>query len=184
MAKKRTKKNKKLRKEKKEITKRIIVCSILVIIILCLSIFIFNTDYLKPSINEETTNYISFNNRNTTDMLKIRNIIKLSDKHGKSKINTKSLNLDITGKKGTDYEIIIYPLMNEISKKYIHFLITEEKEELISSDLEMMPNSSDGGKIVYQGKIDNKSKVLRMWVSNEYPKKVESNLFEVRIKPR
>ena len=76
---------KKIKKRKKE--KHIfswILMIVLIIIVFCLSALIFNTDYLSPKIDELTTSYISFNNVESTDIIKISNIKRMDDDTGKS----------------------------------------------------------------------------------------------------
>ena len=70
---------KKIKKRKKE--KHIfswILMIVLIIIVFCLSALIFNTDYLSPKIDELTTSYISFNNVESTDIIKISILVAVS----------------------------------------------------------------------------------------------------------
>ena len=162
-------------------TKRILTCIILSVLVLGLSYIIFKTDILKPSLNEITTSYISFNNKNITDMLKINNINKKSDKLGKSTWNNKSIVLDIDGEKNREYKIIIYPIIKSVDNKYIKVYLKDNKE-LVNTNLDNLKDSEDGGKIIYQGKINNKKKILRMWIDKEYKGNVNDNSFEIKIK--
>ena len=79
MAKKETKNKKKTTLEVK-IYKTAAISIVLLISAIFLSYFVITASSLKPEINEETANYISFNNSNTTDMMKISNLQKLSNK--------------------------------------------------------------------------------------------------------
>lgn len=183
MAKKKHKKRlTKKQEQKKEFLKKSIICSFMFIVVLCLSYLIFISNILQPKVNSITANYISFNNKNTTDMLRINNIKKMSDKFGKSIINDASINFKVTGNKDSDYKIIIYPIDNNINNKYIKFILLDDKE-LILDNLANMVSTNDGGKIIYTGKIkDNKKLTLNMWLSNEYQGKSKNNSFEIKIK--
>lgn len=157
--------------------KRIFICSILGILVFLLTYFIFETNILEPKVNELTTSYISFSN-NKTDELKINNIKKLSNKIGKSSFNNSSLELDITGNKNDLYNIVIYKINSNIDDNYIKCFIDKE---ITLSDTETTP---DNGKIIYSGKINNKNKVLRMWIDKKYKGKVENNSYEIKIEKR
>jgi hypothetical protein len=139
---------------------------------------------LEPKVNELTASYISFNNKNTTDMLRINNIIKLSDKIGKSKFNYKQVTFNVEGNKDSYYEIVLYSLMNDIDEKYIYFQL-EDNDKFFSNSLSKLESSEDGGKIVYQGQIKNSNKkTIRMWISKKYANKIGDSSFEVKIKSR
>ena len=77
----------KKKKQKKKNYLFIFFSVILCLITLLLSYIIFGTNLLKPKLNEETTSYISFNNKDTTDILKIKNIQIMSNEKGKSNRN-------------------------------------------------------------------------------------------------
>ena len=145
---------------------------------------IAKSNLLEPKINEVTASYISFNNQNTTDMLRINNIKRLSDEKGKSTINKKSVEFTISGEKNKEYDIIIYPLKNEIDKKYIMFSV-EDKKGITQNSLSSMPVSNDDGIIIVQGAIkESNKKILRMWISKEYKDKITNTSFEIKVKPR
>ena len=113
-------KSKRQQKQRKKIHNKIIQCTILSIFVLGFSYVIFQTDYLEPKINETTASYISFNNKNTTDMLKIQNIQKMSDQKGKSTLNSKFLKIDISGEESKEYEIVLYSIENKIEPEFIN----------------------------------------------------------------
>lgn len=171
-------KKKKNKKNYKIILKRVITCSLFGILVISLSYIIFITNLLKPHINELTTSYISFNNRNTTDILRINNIRKMSDSIGKSSLNNAKLNIKIDGEKNKDYSIVLYKINCSIEDKYIKVLIDNKIFRL--SDLE---DSSDYGKILYIGN-NSKEKNIRMWVDEKYKEKVKDTSFELKIKTR
>ena len=119
--------------------------------------------------------------KNSTDMLKINNINKKSDKLGKSSWNNKSIVLDIDGEKDKEYQIIIYPIIKDVDNKYIKVYLKDNKE-LVNTNLDELKDSEDGGKIIHQGKINNKKKILRMWIDEDYKDKINNNSFEIKIK--
>lgn len=141
------------------------------------------TSLLEPKINDTHLRYISFNDSNATDMLRIKNIEKMSDSVGKSKRNSHSLKLDIMGEKKAEYEIILYPLMNNISDQYIYYYL-EDDSVLGMKSLDGLDKTDDGGIILYQGEMNNSSMVLRLWISKQYRGKVKDNSFEVKVRPR
>ena len=67
---------KKRKRIQREYQKKLTTCILMGIIILCVGFFIKTSNLLEPKINELTTSFISFNNKNTTDMLRINNIEK------------------------------------------------------------------------------------------------------------
>ncbi len=186
---KRQKKNKKLTKKElqqfQELKKNIFFCILSCILVLALGYLIFETDILRPELNEMTASYISFNNSNTTDMLKISNLEKASNKKGKSSANTKSVSFKVTGKKNTPYDIVVYPINKDNDFKNIKFSLTENDELLNSSTLNSKPVSSDGGIIIYRGKVKESGKLtLRMWLTRKYHKNAHNLSFEVKVKTR
>lgn len=169
---------KKRKKKQKSVRNKIIFCTILGIIVLCFGYIIFETKLLIPKINSVTTNYISFNNRNTTDMLKIDNIKKMSNKQGKGITNKNMVSFTIPKEENYDYTISIVPINNNIEKKYIHYFLTINKNTSFGV-------LSDDETDIYYGNSQSKAKVeIKMWVSKDYPKKVKDNSYEIKVKPR
>ncbi len=177
------KSRKRRKKKKSQIMKKMIPCILLCILVIFFAYIIFQTNILAPHINETTASYISFNNKNTTDMLKIKNLEKMNDERGKSVLNQKFVSIKVTGEKNKEYEIILYSNENTIEEKYIKYYLKNQKKE-IENNIEKLPIREDGGKVLYQGMIDNSSIILRMWISKEYSKKIQENSFEIKIKPR
>ena len=157
--------------------KKVITCIVLGIFVITLSYLIFKTNILEPKLNELTTSYISFNTKNNSDILEIKNINKMSDTTAKSILNNSSLKLDITGTKNEEYNVVVYKNSN-IDDKYINCYINKKV------NLSEVETTKDGGKIIYTGKIDNKTKVLKMWIDKSYKDKVNDNSFEIRIKKK
>ena len=176
MAKKRKRKNK---KKYIEITKKISLCVVLVTLLLGLSYLIFETNILKPRLNELTTSYISFDNKNTTDMLQINNLSKMSDKIGNSNWNNRTLKINVESDENVEYQIIIYKIIQTTENNYIKVSFNNNIKTL--DELELL---EDGGRVIYQGKINNNDMFLRMWISKEYKDKVNNNSFEIKIRPR
>ncbi|MBR2828539.1 MAG: hypothetical protein IKE70_04850, partial [Bacilli bacterium] len=59
------------------------------------------------------------------------------------------------------------------------------QKRLIIDTLYEKEISDDGGIIIYHGKIkEDKPRILRLWVSSDYSKRIDSNSFEIRIKSR
>lgn len=168
-------------KKKKEVVLVISLGIVIVISLLGISYITFQTNLLKPHINSKTLKYISFYNQEKTDSIIIKNIEKIKNSQGRTNKNKSSLSLNITGKKGERYEII---LDNKISKEYTKYINTfiEHNGKKIESNLDKLKTSQDGGKIIYQGKIDNRDVILRMWISKKSSKKIKDNFFEIKIK--
>ena len=161
-----------------------VICVLLILIAITLFFIIDDSSLFQPKVNEETFKYISFNNRNTTDMLLINNIKRMSDDRGKSNNNKNFIEFTAVGEKNLDYDVIIYPIINNIEYKNIKYSITNQKR-LIIDTLDEKEISDDGGIIIYNGKIkEDQLRTLRLWISRDYSGKIESNSFEVRIKSR
>lgn len=178
----------KKKKRKKSIKDSILSFRILSIILIATVIGLFlvlsNSSLFRPKLNEDTIRYISFNNQNTTDMLQITDIKRMNDDMGKSQRNKSFITFSAIGEKDLDYDVILYPIVNTIDDSYIKYSITNQKKIVIDT-LEDKEKSEDGGIIIYQGKIkENQLRTLRLWVSMDYRKKIESNSFEIRIKSR
>lgn len=185
------KKNKKklTKKQRQQMKKQLyksIFCSIfLSLLVIAFGYLIFKTDILQPRVDEVTASYISFNNSNTTDMLKINSLKKMSDEKGSSSFNKSYVEFEVTGSKKSNYDIVVYSIINKIDYKYVKFCLISDNEVINSGNLEDLKLKSDGGKILYQGSL-NKSvpMLLRMWVSNDYESKVGNTSFEIKVKIR
>ena len=105
----------------------------------------------------------------------------MKDKKGRTNKNKSSLNLNITGKKNKRYTIVLYDQLDKNDEKFIKVYIKHKNKE-IESNLKDLKSSKDGGKILYQGKVDNNNIILRMWISKSCSKKIKNNSFEVKIK--
>lgn len=183
--KKRTKKlTKKQQKQRNQLYKNMAISTLMCLLVLGISYIIFNTDILKPKVNQVTASYISFYNNDSTDVIKINDIKKMPDDIGKSVVNTKSRELTVSGDINSNYQVSIYPTINNIDYKYIKYSITIGNNNY-SDSLDNMPISDDGGIVVYNGNVnDSKKLTIRMWVSKEYEGEVENNSFKIKINPR
>lgn len=183
-------KKEKLSKRKQNILKKqrklLLYCLILIIIAIALLYFIFKSNLLVTKINQETASFISFNNSDTTDMLKIKTIKKLSNNQGKSRFNTNYLEFVVSSSTNTNYEIIIYPLGNKIDDKYVYYYLTDSNNNKIDyNNLSSKEVTPDGGKIIYTNKINGKKKlILKMWVNNKYMGNVKNTAYKIKINAR
>ena len=178
------KKKKKTTKKNKQ-TKSLLNTILLCILVLGISYLIFETNILEPKIDGVTASYISFDNLNSTDMMKIKDLSKLSDEVGKSNLNTSKAEFDVAGKEDKEYQVVLYPTGNAINNKYVNVFLSINKEKKIQDKLYVMNTLEDGGIIVYQGTLlkENKIKIL-MWINNTYKGKINNISYEVKIKSK
>lgn len=175
-------------KEKKNnrIKKRSIVLLIF-IVVLTISVFylINETKLLIPKIDEATASYISFNNSNSTDMLKINNIKRMKHKIGKSFLNTYKETFNVSGTKNENFNIELYSIGNKIDKKYINYVLLKNNNIIEIGNLENKEETNNGGIILYQGKIINdNSYEIKMWIDEDYKEKPQNVSYEIKINSR
>ena len=175
-------------KEKKNnrIKKRSIVLLIF-IVVLTISVFylINETKLLIPKIDEATASYISFNNSNSTDMLKINNIKRMKHKIGKSFLNTYKETFNVFGTKNENFNIELYSIGNKIDKKYINYVLLKNNNIIEIGNLENKEQTNNGGIILYQGKIINdNSYEIKMWIDEDYKEKPQNVSYEIKINSR
>ena len=175
-------------KEKKNnrIKKRSIVLLIF-IVVLTISVFylINKTKLLIPKIDEATASYISFNNSNSTDMLKINNIKRMKHKIGKSFLNTYKETFNVFGTKNENFNIELYSIGNKIDKKYINYVLLKNNNIIEIGNLENKEETNNGGIILYQGKIINdNSYEIKMWIDEDYKEKPQNVSYEIKINSR
>lgn len=174
-------KNKK--KKNNRIKKRSIVLLIF-IVVLTISVFylINETKLLIPKIDEATASYISFNNSNSTDMLKINNIKRMKHKIGKSFLNTYKETFNVSGTKNENFNIELYSIGNKIDKKYINYVLLKNNNIIEIGNLENKEETNNGGIILYQGKIINdNSYEIKMWIDEDYKEKPQNVSYEIKI---
>lgn len=172
----------KRRYTKKRIYKNLLKTILLIVLASLIGYFIFKSDILSPGIDELTASYISFNNTDKTDMLKITNISKKNEQKGISTKNKSSVSFYIDGDRDSKYQIVVYPVGKVIDEDNIYFYIENKKENIIKK-LSATPTKVDGGKILYQGSINGKEHfVVRMWIDKKINKKVSPLTYEIKIK--
>lgn len=176
--------NIKSRYTKKEVIKISIIMILIIILILILTYCIFKTSLLDPIKDEKATSYISFNNSNATDMLKVSNLKKMSNDRGSSDKNESTTKFEVTGDKDSIYQIVLYHIGNSISEEYIHFELSDTKE-LENRLLSEMTENASSGRIIYEGIIDGKKEYeLKMWVDKEYEEETNNISYEIKIKSK
>lgn len=178
--------NTKKRYTKKNVYQEALKTSLLLVLVLTIAYFIFQTDMLTPSIDKVTTSYISFNDTNKTDMIKLSNLEILSDKVGKSRKNKSKEILIIEGNKNDKYEIVLYHLGNNIDDAYVKYYLKSSKGDVLEGILKDVKEEKDGGKIIFSSTIEkNKEWTIQMWIiNNDITKSIEATniSYEVRIK--
>lgn len=176
------KRTKKTNRKKNKLDRNLVYSIVLFGLVVGLSYLIFATDILEPKLDSVTASYISFNNSNTTDMLKIENIKKLSYKVGKSRFNTCSKEFNLDGQETNKYQIVLYPIGNDINNKYVNFLLTINKEKKVLDKLDNMKTTKDGGIIIYQGTILKENSIkIQMWIDNTPKSKFKNKSYEIKI---
>lgn len=172
----------KKRYTKKRIYKKILRSIILVLIASLFAYIILESDVLSPGVDELTASYISFNNNDNTDILKITDIKKNKKQIGISNKNNSSAEFFINGDKDAKYIIVVYPIGKVIDDNYIYYYLENEKEN-VSKKLSEQPTTVDGGKIIYKNKINKKEKfTIRMWVDKSLNQKISPLTYEIKIK--
>lgn len=163
------------------------IAFLIIIIVMTISAFylISGTDLLLPSIDEATASYISFNNSKSTDILKINNLKKMKKELGKSALNTHKANFDVSGNKNEYFNIELYSIGNKIENEYINYVLKKNDEVIEVGCLETKEENKNGGIILYQGKIvETNSYEIKMWIDNEYGKKIDNVSYEIKINSR
>ena len=159
---------KKNKKRKKELYLNIFTCIMSISFLLILSVFLYNTNLLKPKLNEVTASYISFSNSKETDTIKINEIEK----------NKKCKKINLSGKIGTQYEMILYPTGNIIDYEYIYYTINNKEYKLDYAEMTV-----DKGRKIYNGTINKDKEIeLCIWISNKLKEKTSNINFDVIIK--
>lgn len=177
-------------KRKKKYTKKAvriysIITGLLLGIVLYVGYHILENDYQKVVIDEITTNYISFNNSYQTDSLKITNLKPMPERKGESSNNLSKKTFIVNGKKKNRYEIVLYQHGSVIDEKKVNFSLWENKEKVVSGEIINMPEKNDGGKIIYEGVIENPKKfILKMWLDKSYEVSTKNLVYEIKIIPR
>lgn len=173
----------KKRYTKKDVYKASTVAFLLIVLVTIVGYFIFNTSWLRPKINEISASYISLNTAYKTDMLKINNLQKLTDKKGMSNRNKNNKDFQITGEIDSTYQIVLYHLGERIDEKNVHYYLVNEKKVSMNGLISNLKETDDGGKILFEGTIKSgKNWNLKLWVSNDYNENINNISYEIRIK--
>lgn len=176
--------NIKSRYTKKDVFKISIIMTIMIILIIILTFIILETNLLEPKKDDTATNYISFNNSNATDMLKVSNLKRMSNEKGISDKNESITKFEVTGDKDSIYQIVLYHIGNSIDEEFIHFCL-EDTNELDNNILSEMTENNSGGRIIYEGIIDGKKEFeLKMWIDKEYEDDINNISYEIKIKSK
>ena len=169
-----------LKKQKK----LLFLCIFLLIIVIILAYIIFKTNLLEQKINDKFVRYISFNNANTTDILKISNLQRKSNYHGKGVLNNSYVKFNVDGEKNSKFDIVVYPIGMKIDERNIYYYLTDSNDKKIEFDnLSNKAVSSDSGRIIYTNKISNDKYKLKMWVNSKYKGSIKNVSYEIKIKP-
>ena len=168
---------------KKDVKVRLILTAFLVVMVFALTYFTVLSDELNPKINELTTSYISFNNNDTTDMIKITNLKKMSNSNGMSFKNKSAKKFKVTGEVGDRYRIILFHTGNDIDNGFVHYSLHVNGDVKENNVLSNVPTLEDGGIVIYDGVVNEDGEcVLKMWIDNSYDKNIKNISYEVRIK--
>lgn len=145
--------------------------------------YIHTAEWLQPEINELTASYLSLNNNDTTDMLKITNLHKMTDEDGREEKNKANKDFEITGDKKATYQIVLYHMGNYVEDEYVKFSLANEKGQIIEDSLKNRAETPDGGKIIFEGKMkDGKRWNLKMWIDKSYHGGTTNLSYEIRMK--
>ncbi len=175
----------KKRYTKKDVRKALGQTLILVLLVIVLTYIIFNTAWLRPKLNELSASYISLNNTNTTDMLKITNLRKMSNEKGKSIRNKATKDFQITGQQDYTYQIVLYHIGESIDEDKVHYYLENEHQVIKDGIIKVEDQTNDGGRVIYTGTIrDGKNWKIKMWVDKEYEGDANNISYEIRIKTK
>lgn len=172
---------KRKRYTKKSIHKVFSVLVLLLLLIVSLGYLIFKTDFLDIAEVGVTSQYISYNNLDSTDSIIVNKIEKKTRKKGLSKFNPSSVAFTVNGDKGKYFEIVLYPVDGSIDDGVMFHLENGSKE--YNNNISSVEKKEDGGRIIYQGYLsNNNSFILRMWIGNNSTNKFNSLSYNVKIK--
>lgn len=170
------------------------------IFVLILVVMVYQTSYslLTNSIidwigiDEKSSENISFNySMNDKQIIEISNPKVLSDFRGKHLLKNNYFDFEIEVPSHFDldkkmyYEIVLSVLNENIDSRYIKVYLTDQDNKAIDGFSEAVPllsvfPESDNGKIIYTGSFGNDDMNdkyrLRIWISDNYNKKIDSNL--------
>lgn len=176
------KKNQK-RYTKKNVYYASVKTGILFFFVLALGYGILNSEWVTPEIDELSASYISLNNTETTDILKVTNLRKLTNQRGASRYNKSTKTFKMTGEKDTQFQIVLYHLGKVVDEKYVKFYLENEMGKTIQGNLKSQSETYDGGRILFVGNMkDGQNWTLKMWVDKDYKNSIRNVSYEIRIK--
>lgn len=180
---KRVQKKRKKKKTNNLKIKEIFSIVLLILLISGISFIIYKTDIFMPKIDEVTASYISFNNSDSTDMIKISNVNRKKDNFGKSELNSKYAEFTVNSKEKSDYKIVVYPYTDKIDLKCVKYYLSTNNNNKIDI-LENSVENGDGGRTIYQNKLRKKQEkiIIRMWIDKECKSNLNEESFEIKIK--
>lgn len=160
-----------------------LVTTMLIVLVLSILYYILTTDMLSPKVNELTASYISFNNANATDMIKVSSLSKMTDTKGVSYKNKSTTDFKVEGKKKEAFKIVLYHLGNMIDDNYVRFALMKNNKLITQNSISNMEQTNDDGVIIYNGTIDEKEEyTIKMWIDKEYEKSTKNISYEIKIK--
>lgn len=175
------------------------------IIVLFLVVAIYKTSYSLLSnsivdtmgVNEETSNYISFNySSNSKHIVEIDKLKKVTDFRGKRMFGKNYFDFEVVVpeeydlNKDISYNIVLSPMSKEIDFSFIKVYLTDQNNKAINGYKDAVPVLSafsldNSGKVIYTGSIGKnnlKDKYrLRVWLSKNYKKEV-NDIFAYEVK--
>lgn len=173
----------KKRYRRKKVYQTAFITAILLVLVISISYFIMTTDILSPKVNELTASYISFNNSNSTDMIKVSSLNKMSNTKGISYKNKSTTNFKVEGKKGSKFKIVLYHLGNMIEDEYVKFALMKKNKVILEDNISNMKETNDDGRIIYEGTIKKTEEyTINMWIDKSYEKSPINISYEVKIK--
>ena len=157
------------------------ITALVFVLVFLLAFIIISFDDDKV-INKITAGYISFNNNDTTDMLKITNLKRMKNNLGTSHKNKSYKEFEITGEENQKYNIVLYHIGNTIDEEYVHYVLYMNGVEKEKNVLKNLRTTANGGIIVYDGVIDkNNNCIIKMWIDNSYKKNIKNISYEIRV---
>ena len=105
----------------------------------------------------------------------------MNDSKGK-KIK-RNLEFTISGDKKISYNVLLYPIQNNIPDKYVKILIQSNNKEIVKT-IDSFKKNENGGYIIYSSNKPKEKIKVKMWVSEEYKEQTNNTSFEIRIKQR
>ena len=164
-----------------KVIKQSIICLFLLLTLIGFNIYIFKNNLITPRLDELTTSYVSFYNQYSTDILKITNLEKMNDSKGKKL--KRNLEFTISGDKKISYNVLLYPIQNNIPDKYVKISIQSNNKEIVKT-IDSFKKNENGGYIIYSSNKPKEKIKVKMWVSEEYKEQTNNTSFEIRIKQR